>query len=751
MSETLGAAVLELRTDNKAYKTGLKRALGDAKRHVKNVAKVTAVAAAAIAGISIKMAADMEKGIREIGTLMGGLTNNEMRAMGQELEVIASRTGQAMDLLTKARYDIVSAGFSSAAESAELLRVSADLATAGVTDIVKAGDLLTTTMNAYGLAAKDAEMISDKLFTTVRLGKTTVEEMAGSLGRVLGVAGTLGIDLDELLAAFATLTTTMGSSERATTATMGAMSALLTPTKDLKRIIKALGHESALAMIKERGFADSIRSVAEKAKEMGITITDAISSMEGLQGILPLTGTAAGTFAENIEGVRDSLGEMSGAAEQMQKDFTLQMNRLKQNVANIMRALGRSLIEIIKPRIEEANEILQQLGEIGWDVVAATVIDNWRLVLNATVEITKIIAPAIGRALVTGMKTGLVGLADIFHDVLASMLNILPWSDVKLKSEETGQSFQDMGDSISEIITNLIAEIQRLAEEGKPPLEVIDKALEGIETAANEVAQSTRNSTESIKLSLGEQAVTWVEAHKTALDTISQFTRAAGNLYSGLANLRKAEIQNELDAALQAALASKQIAIDEANSMVGTEEEKAKAIREIEQGTAAGIATLREEFRQKEIDALKDLKPIKIAQAISNTALGVTQALASTIPPFNFALAALVAAAGAAEIAAINAQPFAHGGIINAPGLIAAGGAVAQVAEAGRPEGVLPLTRMPGGDLGVQAAGGAGGNITLSVTVQSSVIANRQTVRELLEPPLVDLAQKLQSKLVRRV
>lgn len=40
-----------------------------------------------------------------------------------------------------------------------------------------------------------------------------------------------------------------------------------------------------------------------------------------------------------------------------------------------------------------------------------------------------------------------------------------------------------------------------------------------------------------------------------------------------------------------------------------------------------------------------------------------------------------------------------------------------------------------------------GGGITIAVTVQSSVIANRQTVRELLEPPLVDLAQKLQSRL----
>ena len=57
-------------------------------------------------------------------------------------------------------------------------------------------------------------------------------------------------------------------------------------------------------------------------------------------------------------------------------------------------------------------------------------------------------------------------------------------------------------------------------------------------------------------------------------------------------------------------------------------------------------------------------KPIKYAQAVSNTALGVTQALASSPPPFSFVLAAMVAAAGAAEIATIAAQKYATGGIV---------------------------------------------------------------------------------------
>lgn len=51
-----------------------------------------------------------------------------------------------------------------------------------------------------------------------------------------------------------------------------------------------------------------------------------------------------------------------------------------------------------------------------------------------------------------------------------------------------------------------------------------------------------------------------------------------------------------------------------------------------------------------------------IASAIINTAVGVTKALSASPPPFNFANAALVAAAGAAQIAAIRSATAKGGG-----------------------------------------------------------------------------------------
>lgn len=77
----------------------------------------------------------------------------------------------------------------------------------------------------------------------------------------------------------------------------------------------------------------------------------------------------------------------------------------------------------------------------------------------------------------------------------------------------------------------------------------------------------------------------------------------------------------------------------------------------------------KEEALKKKQDALEkkrkqNQKQQSLVNAIVNTALGVTQALAAFPPPASYALAAAVGALGAIEIATISSQKYAQGGII---------------------------------------------------------------------------------------
>jgi hypothetical protein len=98
------------------------------------------------------------------------------------------------------------------------------------------------------------------------------------------------------------------------------------------------------------------------------------------------------------------------------------------------------------------------------------------------------------------------------------------------------------------------------------------------------------------------------------------------------------------------------------------------------------IKELEAEKLKIQTDAAIKTRLIASFGAAVNTAEAITKALASAPPPFNFALAAANAAAGALQIAAINSEPlpFLAGGLVQSP-------TNAIVGEGGRKEAILPL------------------------------------------------------------
>ena len=330
---------------------GMGKALG---RLGLRFAKFGALAGVAIGGVAIKLSIDLEKGLREVGTLMGGLADNEMKAMSKELRNVAVQSGQALDTLVKAKYDIVSAGFANAAESAQVLNASAMLATGGVTSVSNAADLLTTAINAYSKSAEDSVEISDKLFTVVRLGKTTMDALGSSMGRVLAIAGQAGISLDEVGAAVATLTAQGLDTARAVTSLQGAIVQILKPTELMKGIIQGLGFATGEALLKQKGFAESLKLVKARSDELNLPLSEVFGSIEALQAVMPLAGTAADAFAKNLDEMENSAGAAQKALEEMEQSASFQLSRVKQAFTSI----SIEIAEVFLPSIADAAKAL---------------------------------------------------------------------------------------------------------------------------------------------------------------------------------------------------------------------------------------------------------------------------------------------------------------------------------------------------------------------------------------------------------
>ena len=82
-------------------------------------------------------------------------------------------------------YQTLSAGITDVTDATEFMRVAVTLSTGGVAEMSDVVRALAATLNAYSLGVEEAEKISDLLFTTVRLGMTTMPELAHSIGRVI--------------------------------------------------------------------------------------------------------------------------------------------------------------------------------------------------------------------------------------------------------------------------------------------------------------------------------------------------------------------------------------------------------------------------------------------------------------------------------------------------------------------------------------------------------------------------------------
>ena len=152
-----------------------------------------------------KMGADFEKGMAQVYTLVPNLSKAAFSEMSADTLQFAKDMRIPTEEVLPAMYDAISAGVPTD-NIFSFLEASQKAAIAGNTDLGVSVDALTSIVNAYGAENLDVANASDILFTGVRLGKTTFEELQKSLYEVIPTASSLGVPLEEVTGALAAMT-----------------------------------------------------------------------------------------------------------------------------------------------------------------------------------------------------------------------------------------------------------------------------------------------------------------------------------------------------------------------------------------------------------------------------------------------------------------------------------------------------------------------------------------------------------------
>lgn len=257
-----------------AIKTAKNQTSGLA-RGVSTFAKTSAAAlvgvTAAVVGVAAtcgKQAADVEKAMAQTRTLLTG-TADETKArtaeLTQDVMNISRVTGRVSTEIAAGSYQVVSA-FQDTADTASILETATKAAIAGQAETVDTVNALAAVTKAYGdTSARAVTHVSDLSFETIRLGQTTMPELANGIQKASGSAAALHVSQEELYAGFATLTGVIGNTDTVGTALNTLYTKMLKPSKALSKAVESLGYKSAYAMVQQEGLGGTIKKLGQYA------------------------------------------------------------------------------------------------------------------------------------------------------------------------------------------------------------------------------------------------------------------------------------------------------------------------------------------------------------------------------------------------------------------------------------------------------------------------------------------------------
>ena len=347
-----GALYIATGLDNSGMYEGTREAMGIIKTLAGEITSFDVfggigISAATAFAKAAKSSYDFEKEFRknmlEVATISTQVTDDMTGFMNQVMSITQEIPIKAPEA-AKALYSIVSAGHDGA-DGMKILEVSAKAAVGGLTETETAADAITTILNAYKMSAEEAGTVSDQLFTTVRLGKTTFGELGASIAQVAPIAAAYGISIDQVLGAVASLT-------KQGTPTAQAMT-------QIRAAIQGTAGELGDAAFQGRTFQEALQLIYEKAGGSASKMKEMLGTDEGLAATLALTGKNAKAAANDLGELQGSLGATEAAFEKMADAADNQLTLLANNVQAYLRPMGERILKEVSDIAKAFNEAFE--------------------------------------------------------------------------------------------------------------------------------------------------------------------------------------------------------------------------------------------------------------------------------------------------------------------------------------------------------------------------------------------------------
>lgn len=315
-------------------------------------------------------ATTLESGMGEVFTLLPGITEDAMDDMTAQVREFARETGTLTTDTVPALYSALSAGVPQD-NVFEFLESANKLAVGGIAELDDSVAVLSTISNNYSKMGLDAATASDLLFTTVKNGVTTIPELSSALGNVVPAAASANVSFQEVSAAMATMTASLGAgSTSVATTKLRAMFDELTKTgTSVDKTFRQIAGKGFTDFMAQGGnVQDALQMLNDYAVKNNKSIKELFSSVEAGGAALILGSQNADKFAMNMEAMANAAGATDTAYATMQDTVSYKMDLLKAKFEDIKLAIGEKLnkafskiLDYVLPAVDGAMEAFGQL------------------------------------------------------------------------------------------------------------------------------------------------------------------------------------------------------------------------------------------------------------------------------------------------------------------------------------------------------------------------------------------------------
>lgn len=409
---------------------------GKMKKMGKSISLATAPIAGALLG-GYKMFLELDKGIRQVSTLADReiLPVSKIR---EETRRISDMSGIAQTEVAGAMYDALSSGVDTS-KLVGFTESAVKLTKAGFTDMGTVIDATTTVLNAYGEEADSVSKIHDIFVKTQDLGKITVDELGQSIGRVIPIAASSGVKLDQLGAAYSILTARGIDAAQSTTSINSLLNELSSSGTKADKVLRQKTGKSFTQLTKDgKNLGEILKIIEESANASGMSLND-------MFGNLNASKAATSLAKAGLEEYNKVLGQMDNSGGSVDANFEKMMGPAEK-LARTTERVKNTLIEMgaeASPHIDKLMDLLSQLTDKFSELDSGTQgsIVEWGLLISAIGPVIMVVGQVIS---IAGTLVGWIGtligwlggLSGIFGVVSGAASAV--WSGLTLVCEALG-------------------------------------------------------------------------------------------------------------------------------------------------------------------------------------------------------------------------------------------------------------------------------------------------------------------------